>query len=130
MKTAARQLSRASRGAWLDGEVAGDVAELLGAAVGRGVAGGHGGEQRRRRLVRWCSREREKGEGMSTAESEGSRGGCVATRQGVAEQAGRQEVAGRMAACGERMLGVLLARWRRRLALLVSWAGLLGRWAA
>ena len=59
------------------------------------------------------ARGREKGEGMSTAESEGSRGGCVATLQGVAEQAGRQEVAGRVAACGERVLGVLLARWRR-----------------
>ena len=41
----------------------------------------------------------------------------MATLQGVAEQAGRQEVAGRVAACGECVLGVLLARWRRRLAL-------------
>ena len=47
---------------------------------------------------------------MGTGESEGSRGGCVATLQGVAEQAGRQELAGRVAACGERVLGVLLAR--------------------
>ena len=54
----------------------------------------------------------------------------MATLQGVAEQAGRQELAGRVAARGERVLGVLLAWWRRRLALLVSWAGLLGRWAA
>ena len=29
---------------------------------------------------------------------------------GIAEQAWRQEVAGRVAACGERVLGVLLAR--------------------
>ena len=63
-------------------------------------------------------------------ESEKGLGGCMATLQGVAEQAWRQEVAGCVAACGERVLGVLLARWRRRLALPVGWAGLLDRWAA
>ena len=60
--------------------------------------------------VRPCAGERPGEGGMGTGESEGSRGGCVATLQGVAEQAGRHELAGRMAAGGERVLGVLLAR--------------------
>ena len=83
---------------------------LVDSSERRGRGGGRGNSERRRRLVWWCSREREKGDGRSTAESEGSRGGCVATLQGVAEQAGRQELAGRVAACGERVLVVLLAR--------------------
>ena len=50
--------------------------------------------------------------------------------QGVAEQAGRQEVAGRVAAAGYGTGTQLLGEGEKTTEEEAGWAGLLGRWAA
>ena len=57
--------SRASGGTWLGEEVEDEVAELLGASVRHGVAGGRGGARRRRRLRSVALGEGIEGEGES-----------------------------------------------------------------
>ena len=70
----------------------------------------------------WRSREREIEEETGTRESERGVGEAAWRLQGRPEGGGKQEVAGRAPACVGHALGVLLVRWRRRLAL--------GQWAA
>ena len=120
--------SRASRGVWLDGEVARDVAELLGMPGRRGGGGGYGNGGRWRRQ-RSAVRERERGGRENGHGRERER--CGAARGVVrAIQATRGEAGGGAHARGRRARApVLLARGRGRLARPAGWAGLLGRWA-
>ena len=67
-------------------------------------------------------REPEEEEGSrERGRSERGSGRCRGTRGGVQKRR-KQEVARRVGARGEHTLGVLLARWRRRLAS-ASWVG-------
>ena len=109
---------RASSGAWLGEVVEDDVAELLGASVSLGVAGGRGNDGRRRQLppgMRGTVHRR----GRARERVRGGRGGCMACAEAsraAGTQAGRELVwrAKRTRASGTRH--VRLVGGRRRLA--------------
>ena len=128
MKTAARRLSRASRGAWLDGEVEDDVAELLDSKRGRGGGGGRGNGVR---LRRWCSGGRaEENQRRREIEGEGETSGWRVASRGASRRQGGEAGGGR-----ERGPGRTRGRARRRVPLSFcrrqeddGWR--LGQWAA
>ena len=74
------------------------MAELLGVEARRGVAGGHGYGERRRRAPLGCAREREQ-RARERAESEGERRGAAGRLRGTSGRVGvvrlKQEVARR-----------------------------------
>ena len=109
------------------------IAELLGTATGRGVAGGHGYGERRSQ-VRSVTRGRESRGGGGGPESEGEvrggRGGAWRHRSAQAEEeAGRQGGGGRGA--WPRAPGACSSSWQRRKATekeaVVGWAGFCSR---
>ena len=135
VKTAARRLSRASRGAWLNGGVEDDVVELMGSKRGRGGGGGRGNGVRRRR---WCLGGRaEENQRRRESEGEGERCGASWRHPGRLERRGGEAGGG-----GETWPRPAVARprsssyWQELEEAPGSWVGppagwasLLGHWA-
>ena len=87
------------------------MAELLGVEARRGVAGGHGYGERRRRAPLGCAPEREQ-RARERAESEGEERGASGRRRGIARR-GRGSRRWRGRVLGGGALSPSSAYWQR-----------------